>query len=327
MALGMRNHGLPLKRFGNRDSAIALQANGSQSLHGWRRRFGRICGGWGMSSKAILPSDYSEVLERIKTTVETAQIRTAVTINRELVMLYWSIGQEILHRQDSQGWGAKVINRLSQDLRGAFPQMKGFSVRNLKYMQKFAQTYSEAAKVQQLAAQIPWFHNCVLLDKVKDDSERDWYLQKTLENGWSRSVLVLQIETQLYQRQGKAISNFTSTLPAPQSDLARETFKDPYVFDFLNIGEEAHERAVEKELVKHITHFLLELGAGFAFVGNQYPLNVADKDYFLDLLFYHLKFRCFVVIDLKARGFTPEDAGKMNFYRKFPPWGELPVES
>lgn len=267
-----------------------------------------------MSSKGILPADYSEVLERIKTTVATAQIRTAVAVNRELVMLYWSIGQEILQRQDNRGWGAKVISRLSDDLRAAFPQMKGFSVRNLKYMQKFARTYPEEAKVQQLAALLPWFHNCVLLDKVKDDTERDWYVQKTLENGWSRSVLVLQIETQLYQRQGEAISNFTATLPNPQSDLARETFKSPYIFDFLNIGEEAHERAVEKELVEHITSFLLELGAGFAFVGNQYPLNVAGKDYFLDLLFYHLKLRCFIVIDLKVRAFIPEDAGKINFY-------------
>ncbi len=168
--------------------------------------------------------------------------------------------------------------------------------------------------LQQLVAEIPWGQNLMLLNKIKDAQEREWYIRKIREHGWSRNVLSLQIETDLYRREGRAIANFEQTLPAPQSDLARETFKDPYVFDFLNLGEEAHERAIEKELVKHITSFLLELGAGFAFVGNQYLLKVADKDYFVDLLFYHLKLRCFVVIELKARAFIPEDAGKMNFY-------------
>ncbi|MBE9041780.1 DUF1016 family protein [Oscillatoriales cyanobacterium LEGE 11467] len=270
-----------------------------------------------MSSKTprFVPDEwYRAFLEEIKHNIQSAQIKAAVSVNRSLIELYLSIGDAILLKQDEEGWGKSVIERLSQDLKKGFPNMKGFSPRNLWNMRRLSESVRDEPILQQVVAEIPWGHNLVLLNKIKEASEREWYIRKTIENSWSRNVLTLQIETNLYRREGKAIANFDRTLPAPQSDLARETFKSPYIFDFLNLGEEAHERAVEKELVKHITSFLLELGAGFAFVGNQYPLNVAGKDYFLDLLFYHLKLRCFVVIELKAREFTPEDAGKMNFY-------------
>jgi predicted nuclease of restriction endonuclease-like (RecB) superfamily len=192
--------------------------------------------------------------------------------------------------------------------------MTGLSPRNLKYMRAFADAWSDEAIVQQLAAQIPWFHNCILLDKVKDRNERAWYIHKTIENGWSRNVLVHWIESDLYERQGKARTNFEKTLPPPQSDLARETLKDPYKFEFLALAGDAEERALQKGLLEHIQQFLIELGAGFAFVGQQYPLEIGGEDFFIDLLFYHLKLRCYVVIELKTTGFKPEYAGKMNFY-------------
>jgi predicted nuclease of restriction endonuclease-like (RecB) superfamily len=192
--------------------------------------------------------------------------------------------------------------------------MKGFSPRNLKYMRAFAESYADDEFVQQLVAQIPWGHNVRILDYVKDTKEREWYMRQTIENGWSRSVLVFQIERKLYQRQGKAVTNFERTLPSPQSDLAQQLLKDPYNFDFLTLGEEAHERDLEKALLEHIRQFLLELGVGFAFVGSQYHLEIGGDDFFLDLLFYHLHLRCFIVIDLKMRGFKPADAGQVNFY-------------
>ena len=257
---------------------------------------------------------YQVFLEEIKHNIQSAQIKAALSVNRSLIELYLTIGNRILEKQDEEGWGKSVIERLSQDLKRSFPHLKGFSPRNLWDMRRLSESVRDNPILRQVVAEIPWGHNLVLLNKIKDAQEREWYIRKIIEHGWSRNVLSLQIETDLYHRTGKAIANFERTLPTPQSDLARETFKDPYVFDFLNLGEEAHERAIEKELVKHITSFLLELDAGFAFVGNQYLLKVADKDYFLDLLFYHLKLRCFVVIELKARAFIPEDAGKMNFY-------------
>lgn len=229
-------------------------------------------------------------------------------------MLYWQIGRDILDRQQQQGWGAKVVNRLAADLQKAFPDMKGFSPRNLKYMRAFATAYQDEQFVQQLAAQIPWFHNCVVLDKVKDSTEREWYISQTIQNCWSRNVLVHQIESQLYQRQGKAITNFDRTLPKPQSELAQQILKDPYSFDFLNLGEEVLERDLERALINRIRDFLLELGVGFAFVGSQYHLEVGGEDFYIDLLFYHLHLRCFVVIDLKIEDFKPEFSGKMNFY-------------
>ena len=267
-----------------------------------------------MNEQTIIPADYLEVLEEIKSRIRSTQIKAALTVNRELILLYYGIGREILKRQQEQGWGAKIIERLSKDLRTAFPEMKGFSRTNLLYMRAFAEAYPDDQIIQQVAGQIPWFHHCTILDKVKDPTERQWYIQKTTINGWSRSILTLQIESQLYQRQGNIDTNFATTLPQAQSDLVRETLKDPYIFDFLNLTEDAQERAVETALVKHIECFLLELGSGFAFVGRQVHLQVANQDYYLDLLFYHLKLRCYVVIELKSGEFKAEHAGKLNFY-------------
>lgn len=260
------------------------------------------------------PSGYAKLLEDLKTKIRSAQIRAGLAVNRELVMLYWEIGRRILAKQKIHGWGAKVVERLARDLRRAFPDMKGFSRANLLYMRAFAEAYPDNSIVQQVAGQIPWFHNCTLLDKVKDPIEREWYIRQTIQHGWSRNILVHQIEIGLYRRQGKAITNFERTLPAPQSELAHQILKDPYVFDFLSIGKEAKERDLEKALLEQIRLFLLELGVGFTFVGSQYHLEIGGEDFYIDLLFYHLHIRCFVVIDLKIGEFQPEYAGKMNFY-------------
>lgn len=257
---------------------------------------------------------YDEFLNDLKSRIQTAQVRAGLAVNRELILLYWNIGREILSRQAAQGWGAKVITQLAKDLKSAFPEMKGFSRTNLLYMRLFAETYADEQFVQQVAGQIPWFHNCTLLDKVKDPTAREWYIRQTIENGWSRSILTLQIESNLYNRQGKAVTNFSKTLPAPQSDLAQNILKDPYNFDFLTLDAEAHERDLERGLIDNIRKFLLELGLGFSFVGSQYHLEVGGQDFYLDLLFYHLRLRAFVVIDLKMTEFKPEYAGKMNFY-------------
>lgn len=265
------------------------------------------------ASLAQAPRWYAQWLAELKEKIQTAQLRASLAVNRELVLLYWQIGREILQRQNREGWGTKVIERLAHDLRVAFPGMKGFSPRNLNYMRSFAEAWPENSFVQQAAAQLPWFHLCTLLDKVKAE-ERGWYLAKAVEHGWSRSVLVMQIETQAMRRSGRATTNFESALPRPQSDLARESLKDPYRFDFLGLTEEAEEREVEGALIRDITRFLLELGAGFAFVGRQVHLEVGGEDFYLDLLFYHLKLRCYVVIELKAGAFKPEHAGKLNFY-------------
>ena len=262
----------------------------------------------------IVPDDYERLLRDIKDRIKNAQFRAALSVNRELVLLYWELGREILGRQEEQGWGAKVIDRLAADLRRAFPEMSGFSPRNLKYMRSFASAWPEEPIVQQLVAQIPWGHNVRLLDQVSDPVERAWYVQKTLEHGWSRSVLALQVESGLFRRQGKAITNFEATLPNPQSDLAHQLLKDPYNFDFLTLGDDAHERELERGLLEHIRSFLLELGVGFAFVGSQYHLEVGGEDFYIDLLFYHLKLRAYVVVELKTTEFRPEYAGKMNFY-------------
>lgn len=261
-----------------------------------------------------LPAGYAELLEDLKARIRSAQVKAALSVNRELVLLYWQIGREILQRQHQEGWGAKVIERLAQDLKREFPEMKGFSSRNLKYMRAFAEAYPDEQFVQQVVAQIPWGHNVRLLDAVKDPAERTWYIRQTIEHGWSRNVLVHQIESGLYQRQGKAITNFERTLPPPQSDLARSLIKDPYVFDFLTLGPQAQERDLERSLLEHLRGFLLELGRGFAFVGSQYRLEVDGDEFFIDLLFYQLRLRCYVVIELKIGEFKPEYAGKMNFY-------------
>lgn len=267
-----------------------------------------------MSSNAVLPDGYPAFLSGLKVRIREARVRAALSVNRELILLYWEIGRDILQRQQEEGWGAKVIERLSTDLRKEFPDVKGFSPRNLKYMRSFAEAWPDPVFVQQVAAQIPWFHNCVILDKLSNREFREWYIHKTIENGWSRNVLVHQIESGLIEREGRAVTNFSSALPAPQSDLARAMLKDPYIFDFLGIGEDAAERELERALLDHIREFLLELGVGFAFVGSQYRLDIGGKDFSIDLLFYHLKLRSYVVIDLKIGEFLPEYAGKMNFY-------------
>ncbi|NJK61870.1 MAG: DUF1016 domain-containing protein [Synechococcaceae cyanobacterium SM2_3_1] len=262
----------------------------------------------------LAPTGYAPFLADLKERIRSAQVRAALAVNRELVLLYWQIGREILARQDQEGWGSKVISRLAKDLRQEFPEMRGFSRANLLYMRAFAAAWGDESIVQQVVGQIPWGHNVRLLDKLSDPQERLWYAQQTIAHGWSRAVLEHQIETKLYQRQGKAITNFEVTLPKPQSDLAQQLLKDPYTFDFLSLGVEAKERDLEKALLDRIRDFLLELGMGFAFLGSQYHLEVGDQDFYLDLLFYHVRLRCYVVIDLKMTEFKPEYSGKMSFY-------------
>ncbi|HBB32286.1 MAG TPA: DUF1016 domain-containing protein [Cyanobacteria bacterium UBA9273] len=257
---------------------------------------------------------YDDFLRDLKERIRSAQVRAALSVNRELVLLYWQLGQDILTRQRQQGWGAKVITKLSKDLRQAFPEMKGFSRTNLLYMRAFAEAYPDEQIVQAVLGQITWYHNIALLDKLKSLDERLWYAQKTVEHGWSRNVLVHQIETNLHRRLGAALTNFEQTLPKPQSELAQQLLKDPYNFDFLSLGKEVLERDLEHALVNHIRDFLLELGVGFAFVGSQYHLEIDGDDFYIDLLFYHLRLRCYVVIDLKMKEFQPEYSGKMNFY-------------
>jgi len=260
------------------------------------------------------PQGYADWLAELKSRIHHAQQRATLAVNRELVLLYWQIGRDILARQAEQGWGAKVIDRLAHDLRAAFPEMKGFSRANLMYMRAFAEAWPDGQIVQQAVGQLPWGHNLVLLSKLKNRGERLAYAQKTIDNNWSRNVLVMQIETRLLERQGKAVTNFEQRLPKPQSDLARESIKDPYRFDFLGLTDEAQEREIESALVKHVTRFLLELGTGFAFVGRQVLLNVGGEEFFIDLLFYHLKLRCYVVIELKGGKFKPEHLGQLGFY-------------
>ncbi|WP_343289100.1 YhcG family protein [Wolbachia endosymbiont of Encarsia formosa] len=262
----------------------------------------------------IIAKEYTEFLEQLKKQIAISRYKAARTVNKELLLLYHYIGTQILEKQKSQGWGSKVIEQLSRDLKAEFPEMKGFSTRNLKYMRQFAGEYQDIEFVQQLVAQLPWGHNVFLMDLVRDKEARLFYIKEAIEHGWSRNIMVIQIELGLHKRQGKAITNFKEKLPSPQSDLAHYTLKDPYIFDFLSIGDDAHEREVEKGLVGHVEKFLLELGEGFAFVGRQFHLDVGDDDFYIDLLFYHLKLRCFVVIELKDKKFKPEYAGKMNFY-------------
>jgi len=260
------------------------------------------------------PSGYAEWLADLKFRIHSAQQRAALAVNRELVGLYWQIGRDILARQAQQGWGAKVIERLAHDLRTAFPDIKGFSRANLMYMRAFGEAWPLAEIVQQAVGQLPWGHNLVLLTKLKDPQIRLAYAQGAVKHGWSRAVLTLHIETRLLEREGQAQTNFGTRLPAPATDLARQALKDPYVFDFLGVGQEADEREIESALVQHITQFLLELGAGFAYVGRQVPMEVGGDDFFIDLLFYHLKLRCYVVIEIKAGKFKPEHLGQLSFY-------------
>ena len=268
----------------------------------------------GEPSTGNTPAGYSVFLGELKNRIRAVQVRAALAVNSEMLLLYWRIGRDVLQRQNDEGWGSKVINRLGHDLQREFPGVAGFSARNLKYMRAFAEAWPDESIVQESLAQITWYHNLALLEKVKSPETRLWYASQTVANGWSRNVLVLQIESELHNRQGKAVTNFERALPAPQSDLARDVLKDPYHFDFLALSEKHQEADIERGLLVHIRKFLLELGTGFAFVGQQVHLEVGRKDFYIDLLFYHLRLRCYVVIDLKVGEFEPEHAGKMNFY-------------
>jgi predicted nuclease of restriction endonuclease-like (RecB) superfamily len=264
--------------------------------------------------KNVLPTDYGDFLKAVKTHITGERLKAVLTANTALILLYWDLGQLILAKQDAEQWGSKVIDRLSHDLKEAFPEMSGFSPRNLKYMRKFAQLWPEKPIVQQSAAQIPWGSTMLILDKIKTPEERAFYSFKTLENGWSRAVLRMQIQSELYERQGKLTNNFSVALPPEDSDLASQIFKDPYSLDFLGTDHIHRESELERRLVTHIESFLLELGQGFAFVGRQVHLEVGGDDFYLDLLFYHLKLRCYVVIELKTGKFEPGHVSQLNMY-------------
>ena len=258
-------------------------------------------------------NEYLDLVQTIKQEIQQAQYKATLSVNKELIMLYYNIGKII---NEHKSWGNKFIENLAADIKLSFPNAKGYSVRNLKYMSKFASTYPDEQFVQTVSAQIPWSHNVAILDKVKGEKQREWYIRKTAENGWSHNVLIHQIESGLYERQAIAdkISNFESRLASPQSELAVQTMKDPYIFDFIPFKEDMVERDIEQALVQDVTKLLLELGTGFAFLGNQYHLNVGGDDFYIDLLFYNLNLRCYVVIELKTGEFKPEYAGQLNFY-------------
>ncbi|MBF0233684.1 MAG: DUF1016 family protein [SAR324 cluster bacterium] len=266
---------------------------------------------------------YGNLLSDIKRRIRQAQAKAVLSVNSEMIWMYWDIGRIILERQQEEGWGAGVIPRLSRDIRNELPEQKGFSERNIKFMVQLYKEYegsigkqsvSQLEETKHLVSQIPWGHNIMLMQRLDDTSLRLWYMREILKNGWSRETLSSMIKNDLHHRQGQLVHNFDKTLPPPQSEMVRQSLKDPYIFDFLTISEPFVERELETELIRHLEKFLIELGAGFAFVGRQYKLTVTDQDFFIDLLFYHLKLRCFVVIDLKKGAFKPEYAGKMNFY-------------
>jgi predicted nuclease of restriction endonuclease-like (RecB) superfamily len=283
--------------------------------------------------------DYADLLGKIKQRIRRGQAQAVFAANAELIRLYWDIGRMLHERQLQEGWGAAVIPRLARDLRNELPEIKGFSERNIKLMVQFYHEYpvlfsigqpvvaqlpgqdipagpnDQLAEIrQQLVAQIPWAHNVLLMQKLKDIGIREWYMRAIIDQGWSRNVLRIMIESRAYERQGKAVTNFESRLPPPQSDLVQQTLKDPYIFDFLSLDEPFHERELETGLIRHLEKFLLGLGQGFAFVGRQYRLDIDREDFYIDLLFYHLRLRCFVAVELKKGSFKPEYAGKMNFY-------------
>ncbi len=286
--------------------------------------------------KPAVRLDFASLLREIKGRIQNAQTRAVFAANAELIRLYWDVGRIIHERQQREGWGAAVIPRLSRELHNELPEIKGFSERNIKRMLAFYRAYptpeaivpqaaaqlSAPPEVTQPAAQkpgsllwrIPWFHHIVLLEQIKDLEVRRWYMEQTLANGWSRNVLGLMLEAEAHKRQGRAVANFTQRLPAAQSDLVRQTLKDPYIFDFLTLSEPFQERELETGLIRHLEKFLIELGQGFAFVGRQFRLSVGDDEFYVDLLFYHLRLRAFVVIELKKGAFKPEYAGKLNFY-------------
>lgn len=290
----------------------------------------------------IITQEYKEWLTEIKAKIQSSQIKAAVTVNSALIEFYWDLGKMIVDKQQQSNWGNKLIEQLSRDLKIGFPGMAGFSRRNLYYVVQFYAYFSDFPElstivpqvgaqlentvvpqlgaqnkspiVPQVVGQLPWGHLKILISKIKENKECLFYMQETISNSWSRDVLALQIKSNLYKRQGKAVTNFKNTLPEPQSDLANQTIKDPYVFDFMTLTQPFKEKDIENQLVAHVTSFLLELGKGFAFIGKQYHLEVSDSDYYIDLLFYHVKLKCYVVIELKNTKFIPEYTGKMNFY-------------
>ena len=263
---------------------------------------------------STISKDYLSFIEELKSHIKNARIRAALSVNKELLQMYWHIGYRILEQQNSQSWGSKIIEKLSLDLRKEFPDIKGLGVSNLHNMRRFAEFYKDPTILQQAAGLLPWYHHVVLLEKVKEETERLWYINKTIENGWSRNVLALQISSRLYEREGRSVTNFRDTLPSPQSDLAQQLLKNPYNLEFISASHETHEREIERMLVHKIKDFLLELGAGFAFVGNQFHLHLDKEDYYLDLLFYHIKLKRYVVVELKSDKFRPEYADKLSFY-------------
>lgn len=275
-------------------------------------------------SKKVPPTsvsikDYAQTLLDLKKQVAQAQIKATLSANKELITLYWNIGKTIVEKQKNSGWGSSVIERLSKDLQNAFPGIGGFSRANIFRMQAFYGAYEKVAQpVRQIEVfpifNIPWGHNVCLLQKLKKNEERLWYAQRAIEHGWSRTVLEMQIESSLHLRQGKAVTNFSKTLPAPHSDMVQQSLKDPYLFDFLTLRDDYVEHELEQGLVDHVQKFLLELGQGFAFVGRQKHLEIGDSDFYIDLLFYNIPLRCYVVVELKNTGFKPEYAGQLNFY-------------
>lgn len=258
---------------------------------------------------------YLEFIENIKNQIQNQHLSIVLNANSGMLCLYWHIGKAILEKQQQEGWGTKVIDRMSKDLKEAFPDMSGFSARNIKYMRKFAECWTDFEFVQRVVAQIPWRTNISLMDKLDDLESRIWYANKVLENGWSKSVLELQIESHLLERTGKSVNNFPNALPPLDSDMVNQVFKDPYLFDFLGTDIPRREVEIERQLTEHIQNFLLELGQGFAFVGRQVHLEVGGQDFYLDLLFYHLKLRCYVVIELKACDFEPGFVSQLNMYQ------------
>ncbi|MFI5625156.1 YhcG family protein [Nocardioides sp. NPDC051685] len=267
-----------------------------------------------MSDSVSLPDGYATWLSDLKTHIRSAQQQASVALNAAMTLLYWEIGHEIVVKQEAEGWGSKIVERLAGDLRRALPGMTGLSRANLMYMRSFAAAWPREAIVQRPLDNLSWGHNIELLSKLKNTEERLAYAAAAVEHGWSRNMLVHHISLRSLERSGRSISNFELTLPPATSDLAREIVKDPYNFEFLGVGNEARERVIEQALVDHVTQFLVELGVGFAYVGRQVPLEVGGEDFFIDLLFYHLKLRCYVVIELKAGKFRPEHLGQLNFY-------------
>lgn len=267
----------------------------------------------------VATAHYTKFITSLKTKIRSAQIKGAIAVNKELIKLYWDMGKDIVEKQEQEGWGSKVLEKVAKDLQNEFPGVEGFSRSNIFYIRSFYVAYG---KVQQLVGQfealpifsIPWGHNVLLIQKIKDANERLWYASKVIEHGWSRSMLTIWIENDLYRREGKAITNFKTSLPAPQSDLAQQSLKDPYLFDFLTLHKEHLEKDLEDGLVKHIQKFLIELGHGFAFVGQQCPIKAGEHNLYIDLLFYHLKLRCYVIVELKGGKFDSRDAGQMSAY-------------